>query len=117
MMKAKAGIANALITANDNRAKYSIHNKTLQLAKYSICGGKAYFKQERPDLHQTLELNTGRGSASNGRDPNPSVPAASNRRAGTMHNTQYEICNKARKIILEQGYCTDIYNKKRHSYI
>ena len=112
MMKAKAGLANALIITNDNhRAKYNIYHKTLQLAKYTVCGGKVDSKQERPELHHNNELTCGSGPTPNRRGPNPPSPATSNWRAGANH-IQHTICNKARKIILEQGYCTDIYDKK-----
>ena len=112
MMKAKAGIANALINAKDNRAKYNLHNKTLQLAKYTICGGKVDSRRERPEPHDKHEpIISGSGSTPERSDPNPHSPATPERRAVAI-DTQHIICNKARKIILEQGYCTDIYDKK-----
>ena len=112
MLKAKAGLANALINTNDNRAKYNIYNKTLQLAKYTTCGGKVDSKRERPDLHDNHEpTHRGSGPTPNGSGPNLLSPATPNGSAGA-NNIEHTICNKARKIILEQGYCTDVYDKK-----
>ena len=116
MMKAKAGQANALIYTSNNSAAYNINNKVLQLAKFSICGGKGDFPNgERPDFTNANMAEPplhGEGPTSlMGRGPNPGpVTSLMGSTGATIDNNI--INNKARKIILQQGHCTDIYNKK-----
>ena len=112
-MKAKAGIANALIYTNNNRAKYNIDIKTSKLAMYSTCGGKGDIHHRmRPDSqHNTESLTIGsRPTPPMGCGLNPSPVTTPMGCTGA--DISHIINNKARKIILEQGYCTDIYNKK-----
>merc|ERR1712078_863331 len=106
MMKAKPGLANALVHINSISAKYNINNKSLQLAKFQTCGGKDDFYTLRSDFHNSnLESPTTQGSGPTSTRCGPnSSPVTSTRCAGG--DKQYIINNKARKAIVEQGYCT-----------
>ena len=114
MMRAKAGIANALIYTKNNSAAYNINNKILQLAKFDTCGGKGDIPDGmQPDFTNAniIEL-TGKGSTSQmGSDPIPRPVTSPMGRTGAIIDNNI-INNKARKIILEQGHCTDMYDKK-----
>ena len=76
MMRAKAGIANALVYTKNNSAAQNINNKIFQLAKFGICGGKGDIPDGlQPDFNNANIVEpsiAGNGTTSQmGSDPIP----------------------------------------------